>query len=307
MLTASDGGRELAVLGSPIAHSKSPDLHDAAYRVLGLPWSYERAEIAPDELADFVHDRPDAWRGLSLTMPLKQSVLPLVATLDETARLTGAANTILFDADEHGERILHGFNTDVAGIVRALVAAGTSAARSVLVWGGGATAASAIVASAELGAAEAIVQVREPARAEHLVALGRAVGLRVLIARFSDRVARRPDLVVSTLPGQAGAGGTAERLVRSSAVEQAAREGVLLLDVAYDPWPTRIVAEWNAVANAAHTRPNVLSGLAMLVHQALLQVRIFVTGDPEQHLPDEPRVLAAMLAAVGLEASGRPV
>ena len=129
MLTASDGVRELAVLGSPIAHSKSPDLHGAAYHVLELPWRYGRAQVAADELAGFVHSRSDAWRGLSLTMPLKQSVLPLVATLDETARITGAANTILFD-QENGERVLHGFNTDVSGIVRALAAAGTSSARS---------------------------------------------------------------------------------------------------------------------------------------------------------------------------------
>ncbi|GAB3607921.1 MULTISPECIES: shikimate dehydrogenase family protein [Humibacter] len=307
MLTASDGVRELAVLGSPIAHSKSPDLHGAAYRALGLPWSYGRAEVASDELAGFVRGRSDAWRGLSLTMPLKQSVLPLVATLDETARLTGAANTILFDADEHGERVLRGFNTDVAGIVRALTAAGTGAARYVLIWGGGATAASALVAAAELGADEAVVQVREPARAEHLVSLGASAGLRVLIARFDNPVARRPDLVVSTLPGHAGADGTAELLVRSPALEQAAAEGILLFDVAYDPWPTRIVSEWSTTARAANRAPNVLSGLAMLVQQALLQVRIFVTGDPERELPDEARVLAAMLEAVGLDASGRPV
>lgn len=306
MLTASDGVRELAVLGSPIAHSKSPDLHGAAYHVLELPWRYGRAQVAADELAGFVHSRSDAWRGLSLTMPLKQSVLPLVATLDETARITGAANTILFD-QENGERVLHGFNTDVSGIVRALAAAGTSSARSVLIWGGGATAASALVAAAELGASDVVVQVREPVRAEHLVGLGASVGLRARVARFDDPVAKRPDLVVSTLPGHAGADGTAKRLVHGDAVAQAAREGILLFDVAYDPWPTSLVSEWSAVALDADAVPNVLSGLAMLVHQALLQVRIFVAGDPELELPDEARVLAAMLDAVGLDASGRPL
>ncbi|MHA7986558.1 shikimate dehydrogenase family protein [Rathayibacter sp. CAU 1779] len=309
MLTASDGPRELAVLGSPIAHSQSPALHAAAYRALGLPWSYDRAEVTSATLGDYVASRSDDWRGLSLTMPLKQSVLPLVSSLDEIARVTGAANTILFDTDASGRRVLRGFNTDVIGIVRALAATGTTHATSVLVWGGGATAASAVVAAAQLGAELVTVQVREPARAKQLIGLGHAVGLRMQIRSFEDPVTERPDLVISTLPGSAGSGGAAARIVRGEATARAAAEGILLLDVAYDPWPTEIVRVWD-MRGAAFGRSaphNVLSGLAMLVHQALLQVRIFVTGDPECELPDEPVVLGAMLTAVGLDASGRPV
>ena len=307
MLTASDGPRELAVLGSPIAHSKSPELHQAAYRALGLPWDYARAEITPETLVAYVASRPDVWRGLSLTMPLKQSVLPLVASLDETAALTGAANTILFDTDAVGRLVLRGFNTDVPGIVRALAAAGTERIRSALIWGGGATAASALVAAAELGAADVTVQVREPARADHLIPLGNSVGLRVTVARFGDEVTARPDLVVSTLPGHVGADALARRVVQGRAAARAAADGILLLDVAYDPWPTAIVTRWAALAAASGRRANVLSGLAMLVHQALLQVRIFVTGDPERELPAEQTVVSAMLDAVGLNAAGRPV
>jgi len=307
MLTASDGPRELAVLGSPIAHSKSPELHAAAYRALALPWDYTREEVTPPGLADYVASRPADWRGLSLTMPLKQSVLPLVASLDATATLTGAANTILFDEDAAGRPVLRGFNTDVPGIVRALAAAGTTSIRSALIWGGGATAASALVAAAELGAADVRVQVREPARAQHLIGLGNSVGLRVAVGRFEEEPDRRPDLVVSTLPGHVGADDLAQRVVQGRAVAQAAADGILLFDVAYDPWPTAIVTRWSALAAASGRRANVLSGLAMLVHQALLQVRIFVTGDPEREVPDEPSVVAAMLDAVGLDAAGRPV
>ncbi|WP_246846493.1 shikimate dehydrogenase family protein [Humibacter ginsenosidimutans] len=307
MLTASDGRRELAVLGSPIAHSKSPVLHATAYEALGLPWSYDRAEVVPDTLRDYVESRPADWRGLSLTMPLKQSVLPLVASLDESARLTGAANTILFDTDAGGGRLLRGFNTDVPGIVRALAAAGTPSARQVLVWGGGATAASAVMAAAELGAEQITVQVRTPSRAQSLIELGRSVGLRVQITRFGEGPATRPDLVISTLPGSAGSDGAAGSVVRGEEVARAAADGVLLLDVAYDPWPTDIVKAWSLSGKAGNGHANVLSGLAMLVHQALLQVRIFVTGDPEIPLPREASVLAAMLTAVGLDASGRPL
>src|SRR5690606_15226535 len=78
-LTMTDRTR-LAVLGSPIAHSKSPIIHTAAYRALGLPWEYSAIELTADELPRFVRDRDASWRGLSLTMPLKRDVLPLLHT-----------------------------------------------------------------------------------------------------------------------------------------------------------------------------------------------------------------------------------
>jgi shikimate dehydrogenase len=79
------------------------------------------------------------------------------------------------------------------------------------------------------------------------------------------------------------------------------RRRALLLDVAYEPWPTPIARQWQAVGG------HVVSGLAMLVHQALLQVRIFVAGDPLEPLPDEAAVLAAMLDAAGIDGTGAPL
>jgi hypothetical protein len=70
----------LAVLGSPIAHSQSPALHTAAYAALGLDWQYDAVEVTGATLADFVASRDASWRGLSLTMPLKRDVLPLLQT-----------------------------------------------------------------------------------------------------------------------------------------------------------------------------------------------------------------------------------
>jgi shikimate dehydrogenase len=68
----------LAVLGSPIAHSQSPALHTAAYAALGLDWQYDAVEVTGATLANFVASRDASWRGLSLTMPLKRDVLPLL-------------------------------------------------------------------------------------------------------------------------------------------------------------------------------------------------------------------------------------
>lgn len=289
MSTASS--RTLAVLGSPIAHSKSPALHAAAYEVLGRDWRYEMHETVPATLPEFIASRDAAWRGLSLTMPLKKAVLPLVDSLDRVATLTGAANTVLFDLAPDGTRVLRGFNTDVSGIVRALNAAGKRTSRIAQIIGGGATAASTIAAVAELGAEHVVVSVRDPARSAGLETLARQVGLTIDLRRVSAGTEASADLVISTLPGGADPG------LQFSEEQQ---RSALLFDVAYEPWPSRAAIEWTAAGG------DVLSGLAMLVHQALLQVRIFVSGDPLQPLPGEDRVLAAMLAAVNLDATGRP-
>jgi shikimate dehydrogenase len=278
----------LAVLGSPVAHSRSPELHTAAYGVLGLDWSYEAVDVPEGGLADFIDGLGPEWRGLSLTMPLKQAVLPLLTERDHVAEQTGAANTVLFD----GEAVA-GFNTDVAGIVRALAGAGLTEARYVHILGGGATAASALAAVAELGAERADVHVRDLEKSRWLEPLAHELGLMIRLRSFSqaDRSLDIPDLVISTLPG----GTTTEALYTDGT-----RRRAVLLDVAYEPWPSALASAWAAVDGT------VVSGLAMLVHQALLQVRIFVSGDPLQPLPDEEAVLEAMLDAVDIDAAGVP-
>ncbi|HRN30473.1 MAG TPA: shikimate dehydrogenase, partial [Terrimesophilobacter sp.] len=101
------------MLGSPISHSKSPALHAAAYRVLGLDWSFEAIELAEGGVRDFFRGLDDSWRGFAVTMPLKRAVFDQVDDVDAVARLAGAINTIVC-----GESSRWGFNTDVYGIER---------------------------------------------------------------------------------------------------------------------------------------------------------------------------------------------
>src|SRR5579859_6111990 len=104
-----------AVLGSPIAHSLSPVLHRAAYRELGLAgWSYEAIECDEAGLPALLDGCGPEWAGLSLTMPLKRAVLPLLGTADTVSREVGAANTVVFAG---GAR--QGHNTDVPGMIAA--------------------------------------------------------------------------------------------------------------------------------------------------------------------------------------------
>jgi len=292
--TASGDPRRLAVLGSPIGHSLSPALHAAAYTALGLPWQYGAADVAEGALGAFLDTLGPDWRGLSLTMPLKHEIIPFLADLDRVASLTGAVNTVLFDEDpaDGSPRRLTGFNTDVPGLVRALAEAGTDRAAHVTVVGAGATAASAVATAAELGAESVEIIARTPARAEPLGALARQLGLTVAIHGLDalPDPARQTDLVLSTLPGGVSLPGEFALGIRAS---------VLLFDVGYAPWPSALARSWADAGGQSR------SGLTMLLHQALVQVRIFVGGDPFEPLPDEDSVLRQMRAA--LPESAAPV
>lgn len=271
----------LAVLGSPIAHSRSPLLHEAAYRVLGVPWTYEAIEVKQGDLAGFVESMGDEWRGLSLTMPLKRDVLPLLDRRDDLVDLTGGANTALFTADG-----IAGFNTDVYGVTQALRRAGVHYVTTVRLLGAGATAASVLVAVASLGAATVAVSTRTPERALSLVGLADTLGIDLTISGLANQQSSsEPDLVVSTLPGGA---------VVDVAFPNDVLTGATLFDVAYDPWPSPIASRWLASGG------RVVSGFDMLIHQAVAQVRIFVSGNPDEALEDEPQVVEAMRASLGL-------
>src|SRR3954454_20470021 len=137
--------RRLAVLGSPIGHSKSPALHAAAYAVLGLPWEYTAIEVAEGGLGAFLSTLDESWRGLSLTMPLKREILPLLTESSAVVETIGAANTVVIESSAEGSA-LRGYNTDVGGILGALADHGVDRITSAHLIGTGATAATALVA-----------------------------------------------------------------------------------------------------------------------------------------------------------------
>ena len=135
--------RRAGILGSPVAHSRSPQLHLAAYRALGLDWAYEAYEVTEWELPAFIAELDDAWAGLSLTMPLKSAVIPLLDSVDEIAGAITSVNTVL--PRDGG---WHGTNTDIHGIVEALAPHLHRPPLRATVIGTGATARSVIAACA---------------------------------------------------------------------------------------------------------------------------------------------------------------
>ncbi|PQZ61008.1 MULTISPECIES: shikimate dehydrogenase [unclassified Microbacterium] len=265
----------LAVWGDPIAHSKSPDLHASAYRVLGLDWEYGRRQVAAETFESTFSQLDSTWRGLSLTMPLKEAAFRVAATRDRHAELTGAVNTLLLgDAPA-------GYNTDVGGIVDALAEAGVDQAGHVRILGAGATAASALVAASELGAGRVEIRARRPERAAALVDLGERIGTVVEVSPL-DAPPLDVDLTIATLPS-----GTTLPVETATAF---GTSGGTLFDAAYAPWPSALAVSWGEGA--------VVSGLGMLLHQAVRQIRIFHHGDPVIELPDEDAVIRAMRAAL---------
>jgi shikimate dehydrogenase len=223
--------RRAAVLGSPIAHSRSPLLHRAAYAALGLDWTYEAIDVTPEQLASVLAgcSWPE-WAGLSLTMPLKTDVLPLLDEVSSLAARVQAANTVVFT-----ESGAHGHNTDVAGMQRALGEAGGSGHRadSAVVIGSGATARSAIAALGGLGTRSISVIARSPQRAADLRPCAEDFGVDLTVVDWSHAPALESDVVISTVPPGA-ADKFAERVPE--------RPGVLL-DVAYGDTP-RVGRSW---------------------------------------------------------------
>ncbi len=253
-----------AVLGAPIAHSLSPVLHTAAYRALGLTgWSYEAIECDEARLPGLLRSLGPDWAGLSLTMPLKRAVLPLLDDIEPLAAAVGAVNTVILKA---GQRL--GYNTDVAGLVTAMREAGVTSAGNVVVLGGGATACSALAGLQETGAGDITVAVRSRPRAEPLrqVALRLALPVRLADLGTVLLASRRWDLLISTIPAAAAAG-------MAGQFEAGVVAARAVVDVGYDPWPTPLAAA------AAAQGSIVISGYEMLVHQAALQVEL-MTGRP---------------------------
>jgi shikimate dehydrogenase len=251
--------RRAAVLGKPVGHSRSPDLHNAGYAAAGLgDWQYTAIECDEAQLAGLVGALGPEWAGLSLTMPLKEAALVVAEAVDPLAAALGAANTLV-----RGEHGWAAYNTDAPGMVRALAEVGVGAVGELAVLGGGGTARAAIGAAAEMGA-RVTAYTRRSAAVDELRAVADALGVDLRGAPWSavERCVEA-DVVVSTVPK-----GGADELAAARW-----RPEVVVFDVVYDPWPT-------ALAGAARAAGcPIVSGLDLLLWQATRQFELFTGVD----------------------------
>lgn len=254
--------RRAAVVGSPIAHSLSPAIHHAGYAAAGLTgWSYTRIECDAAGLPALVRGLGPEWAGLSVTMPGKEAALAVAKEASSVAAAVGAANTLVRRPDGSW----YADNTDVAGMVDVLTAAGVRPGATVTVLGAGGTARAAVAAAARLAAGSVTVLARRPEAIEELRPVAGTLGVPLTGAPLAAAVDHLDvDVLVSTLPK-----GVADP-VATAAVW---RPGTVCFDAIYHPWPTRLAASAQAAGCP------VVSGLDLLLAQAVGQFEQF-TGVP---------------------------
>ena len=244
-----------AVLGSPIAHSLSPLLHNTAYEFLELPAEYSAVEVASGQLAQFIAARDDTWTGFSLTMPLKEEILEVADAVDAVALQIQSANTLV--------RSVAGWQaltTDVEGFHEALKFHNVENFDSVTIIGSGATARAAAYACDRSGMSMHVVH-----RSVHRESSMRNAAPRSEI-QFHNWLSQLPktELIINTTP--------------ASVADQFAsqmQEGVhgTYFESLYNPWPTKLSAKWGEAGG------KVIDGLDLLLFQGVAQMRIFAGCD----------------------------
>lgn len=280
-----------AVLGSPIAHSKSPAMHQAVYEYLDVPLQYERIEVTQhqaDEFMQTLNQRFGSTRqlaGFSVTMPLKSVLVPHMEHISERVERLGVLNTVVYDS----AGIAHGYNTDVDGIRQALTKSGFEPRHggSMAILGAGGTATAAVAAAAEMQLDAVVLYVRNKQRAEDTKTIAARFGLSVDVQHLTDfaQEAGEHRAVVATLPAHA-ADPIAAQLPRTQLPP--------LLDVIYDPWPTNLAAAWHDLGG------EVASGLDMLLYQGVEQAKLFTQKLLGQRQIDWRAATRHMAKALGL-------
>ncbi len=269
----SAGTRVAAVIGSPVRHSLSPVLHNAAFAQLDLDWIYAAFEVAPGRAGAAL----DAMRvlglaGLSVTMPHKEAAASAVDVLDPSASSLNSVNTVVPQLDGS----LVGYSTDGDGLIASLAAAGVAVAnRTVCVLGGGGSARAICQALARAGAQRVAVVNRTPAAAEMAAALAVSNGVVVGCVGTTSDVAAAEIVINATSVGM----GTSEMPCDPGLLHA----GQVVADIVYQPRATELLRAARSVGAVT------VDGLGMLVHQAALQQQLW-----HGLMPD----VAVMMAAV---------
>ena len=267
-----------AVLGSPIGHSLSPTLHNCAYGVLGWDWEYTAIEVKGGDLEKFIETNRKTFRGLSLTMPLKEEALLVVDSLDPLVKRINAANTLIFE--ENG---VSAYSTDVSGFVQALTKAEVSIPNEITILGGGATARSAIAAVDGRGRTITVYS-RSASRGAQLI--NSSISATVVVKDWAEaQSGLSANLVIATTPT-----GATDHLIPT----QSATSNGTLFESLYSPWPTKLLAKWQGLGG------KYLDGLDLLVEQGIGQIEL-MSHEP---LKIDLRSLAVTMRSAGLQKLG---
>ncbi len=258
-LPISGATRLAAVIGRPVAHSRSPAIHNAAFAAAGLDWRFLAFDVEPGAVESALAGvRALGIAGLSVTMPHKEAVAAALDDLSPAAAKLGAVNCVV----NSGGRLV-GHNTDGEGFLRGLLddaGIGVAGRRCVVIGAGGAARA-VVLACADAGAREVIVVNRSAQRAAGAAALAEAKGT---VGTLAD--AARADLVVNASP--AGMGDDRSMPVDPTTI----RATAIVVDLVYHPAETAWLAACRARGIAGH------NGASMLLHQAAVAFELWTGG-----------------------------
>ncbi len=264
--------RMICLLGSPVAHSLSPQMHNLAFETLGLDYRYLAFDVQPAQLSAVVEAfRAMKVRGMNLTMPLKNDIVPLCDRLSPAAEISGAVNTVVFEEDGS----LSGHTTDGAGFLRALQEEGIDwKGRKLTLFGTGGAGTAILVQAALDGAAEISVFSRFSSRfiertRRVVQQLNERTGCRVSLYDYEDTRIRQ-ELADSALLVNASNVGMAPHtegcLVKSA---DWLPDGLTVTDVIYNPRETRLLQM------ARERGLKTMNGMYMLLYQGAESFRLW--------------------------------
>jgi shikimate dehydrogenase len=264
--------KKVGLIGYPATYSLSPAMHNAAFRDLGLDdWHYDLLPTPPEELESCVKTLAErGYVGANVTVPHKQTILPLIDSIALSARGANAVNTLLI---ENGN--IAGHNTDVVGIRANLEAHGVKLKGiHALILGAGGAAHAAVLALANAGAKVTVMN-RHSQRAWDLyrtVRRGVSTQFDVMVEEFSalERIAPEMDLVINCTPA-----GMVGHLEESPWQEDIPiPKGILVYDMVYRPAVTLFMRQAEAAGSRA------IGGLGMLVQQGAAAFQLWTGKDP---------------------------
>ncbi len=277
-LTIDGDTRLLAVIGHPVRHSLSPQMHNASFAAEGLNFVYVALEVAPEDLPAATRGAAAlGFRGFNATIPHKPALVPLMDRLDEAARIAGVVNTVVIDGET-----LTGYNTDGSGLLEACGEAGIGTQdKRVLILGAGGTAASVAFALGQAGAAEVRIANRSPDAARRLseeLRVGVSADVEVYPLDALDEAARGAEIFVNA---------TSLGMKEEDPLPIPARylqEGQTVCDAVY-----RAGLETALIRAARERGARVVTGQRMLLYQGVQAQRLW-TG----HEPNVPAMEAAL-------------
>lgn len=274
----------LGIFGWPVEHSKSPQMHLAAAKALGIDLTYERFEVHPDDLAQAVAEkRAEGIRGFNVTLPHKEAMMDLIDEADEVALAIGAVNTVVHEAGR-----LVGYNTDALGLVRSLQDAGVDVSgRRVAIVGAGGAARAAAAGLGDAGAESIHILARRANRADALrAALSPHVRCEITAGRLeqAEPVFTESSLVVQATSATLKGNAEAESFAQALPLEVLPKDAVVV-DLVYEPLETAVIIR------ARELGLRTVDGLGMLLHQGALAF---------QHWTGQSPPLDAMRSALAL-------